>query len=446
MSLRWIGSRLFLLALFAGGCTGPDPRGRWAGEDLAPQYTDGGARLGCVGLECRQVLDCAGGARSTLTGKVYDPSGKLPLYNATVYIPNAPLEPFPAGVSCERCGEPTSGSPLVTALSGPDGTFVLENVPSGDDVPLVIQVGRWRRQVVIPVIEACSTTRVADVNLTRLPRTQAEGDLPQMAIASGEADPFECLLKKLGIADTEFTSPTGGGRVHYYRENGIDTNPPAPPASTLWSNVSTLRNYDLVMLPCEGAENKKPLAATQNLIDYTSLGGRVFTTHFSYAWIKFAQSPFPGTGRWDDRTDPPDPFMASVDTTFPKGQAFSSWLQSVGASTALGQMPVHEPRHNVDAVTQVAQRWIFGNNANASDQQSVQHFTFNTPLDVPPAMQCGRVVFSDFHVSANAVDTLQSTFPQTCKDEPLSSQEKALAFMLFDLAACIQRDSDKPIP
>src|SRR5205814_558920 len=119
---------------------------------------------------------------NTGNGKVFagtDPArfgAADPLYNAIVYVPNAQVQPFPTtGVSCDRCGAPASGSPLVSAISGPDGSFTLRNVPAGNNIPLVIQLGRWRRQVTIPTVTACTNNPVA-ASLTRLPRNHNEGD------------------------------------------------------------------------------------------------------------------------------------------------------------------------------------------------------------------------------------------------------------------------------
>src|SRR4051812_24514823 len=54
-----------------------------AGTDAAPPFERDASRDAhpCVGLECRKPA-CDNGATTTLTGKVFDPSGTVPLYNA----------------------------------------------------------------------------------------------------------------------------------------------------------------------------------------------------------------------------------------------------------------------------------------------------------------------------------------------------------------------------
>src|SRR4030095_12634277 len=103
------------------------------------------------------------------------------------------------------------------------------------------------RQVTVPHVDRCTVNPLNDPQLTRLPRNKLEGDIPHMAIATGGADPFECLLTKIGIDSDEITRPTGTGRVHFYKENGYDMNPPTQAASTLYSSLSNLMTYDIVM-------------------------------------------------------------------------------------------------------------------------------------------------------------------------------------------------------
>jgi hypothetical protein len=341
-----------------------------------------------------------------------------------------------------------SGDPLVTAITGPDGKFKLDNVPAGVAVPLVIQVGKWRRQVKIPTVQACTDTLISDTQVTRLPRNQAEGDLPQMALASGRADPFECLLVKMGLDLKEFTPNTGSGRVHYYRENGVDTSPAAPTANTLYGNLARMKNYDVIFLPCEGSERDKPAAADQNLVDYTSIGGRVFTTHYGYAWLHLGAQPFPTTGSWQPRQS--DRFSTVLPTTinqsFPKGAAFAQWLVNVGASSSLGVIDISEGRHDLNAANDPpSTTWMTTTNMPTPNTNATMHFTANTPLNVPEAQQCGRFVYSDFHVSSSA-KTSDPTFPGSCKTGDLSAQEKALEFMIYDLSSCIQSDKQPPEP
>src|SRR4029077_10042611 len=109
-----------------------------------------------------------------------------------------------------------SGKPIATALTDANGRFVLENVPAAQNVPVVIQVGKWRRQISIANFPACVDNPIPDANQTRLPRTSTEGHIPKMALTTGGSDALECFMRKIGIADSEFTTDTGAGRIHLF--------------------------------------------------------------------------------------------------------------------------------------------------------------------------------------------------------------------------------------
>src|SRR5262249_6933325 len=146
-------------------------------------------------------------------------------YNVIVYVPNSPVQPFTNGATCDQCGVVASGDPITTALTDSKGNFTLKNVPAGANIPLVIQLGKWRRQVTIPNVTSCQDNPVTDHNTTRLPKNQTEGDLPQMALTTGGCDALECLFRKIGIDDTEFTAGSGKGRMHLYQGSGGATVP-----------------------------------------------------------------------------------------------------------------------------------------------------------------------------------------------------------------------------
>jgi hypothetical protein len=431
----------------ASGTGGTPGTAQDAGFGFDPGDASAGGAPGaaCTNL-CTRRVACPGGGDTTLSGTVLAPTpprfGKPdPIYNALVYVPNAPVEPFKPGVSCEMCGAPASGSPLVTTLTGPDGKFTLKNVPVGANIPLVILVGRWRRQVTIPNVDKCADTPL-DAELTRLPRNKKEGDIPLFAISTGAVDGIECVLRKIGVEESEFTLPDGGGRIHMYQANGAHLGPATPRAETLTGSLEGLKRYDVAVFECEGRPIEKTPMAKQNVIDYASAGGRLFFTHYSYTWLHNTM-PFMGTANWrrqDAPTQNDAPITATVDQTFPKGMAFAKWLEIVGATSPMpGQLQIGAPRHDLDMVIPPAQRWIY-----TDAPLTVQHFTFNTPVGQPEDKQCGRALYSDFHV--NGINfPAPPMFPTECTDTPLTAQEKALEFMLFDLSSCVQPDSKPPI-
>jgi hypothetical protein len=390
---------------------------------------DGGDPAACKGIACN-VVACPGGGHTSVSGTVYAPNGSDPLYNVILYVPNAQLSPFPKGVSCDKCGAITSGEPIVTALSDSSGKFTLQDLPAGDNIPLVLQVGRWRRKVIIPHVEACADTPL-DVQHTRLPRNKTEGDIPLIALATSPYDPEECILKKIGIDNTEFTVPTEAGRVHIYKGEGATLATGTPPdSSTLWATTANLERYDITMLPCQ--TSGKPNSAGRLAIqEYADNGGRVFVTDLSEDVISMGPVPWPSTATFGVSGSFTNPGL--IDTTFPKGQALADWLEATGGTTTKGQLPLVNTYHRFGAPSGASQRWIY----SSTDTQT---YSFNTPVGAATPDQCGRVVYSSFHI-ANGGGLV---FPSECNTDPLTGQEKALEFLLFDLAACIQKDDTAP--
>jgi hypothetical protein len=451
--------------LIAGGC----------GTCMAPNVCGAVQPNVCgnnVGGGGNSVCDMG---NTTITGTVVAPTPSQfgtpdPIYNAVVYVPSGTIQPITTGATCDQCT--TSQPSIVSATTGIDGKFTLTNPPTGAGVKVVIQLGKWRRVLTLNVVPC--TNNVLTTAQTRLPRKQAEFDaldnIPRFAISTGAVDTMECVLRKMGIADTEFvngctstgcTTPPAAGRVQLYQgtplsggngDPGSKINNQTGPDTDLWTNTSTINGYDAVLFPCTGGHDNKSATALSHVQSYANAGGRVFATHFSYAWA-YTNDPWGcgdgcttanhTTAAWNiDNASYTAQFIGFIDQTFPKGVALAAWLQqpAVGASTTLGQIPVNVVRNDFDSVI-AGQRWMYA--AQPTDQASFpMHYTFNTPPFNPPATQCGRVVYSDFHVENSSTSNAKNaTFPNECGTaSPLTPQEKLLEFMLFDLTSCVQPD------
>jgi hypothetical protein len=428
--------------------------------------TLGGGDGGCVGLQCQQHA-CGGGGSTTISGKVYDPAGKNPLYNVAVYVPNAPVQPFHSGVStpCDTCDSLYTGSPIAAALTDASGQFTIKNAPDGPNIPLVIQVGKWRKQLKIPNVAQCQDNPQPDRSLT-LPKNHTDpgNDIPKIAISTGCSDTLECLLARVGVDKGEYTAGAAGdGRIHIFAGEcttgqfklGHPTTMPGAPQSpaALWDTVADLEQYDLVLLSCEGDETTN--ANQQALHDYATAGGRVFASHFHYKFFNTGPYANENLATWTPGTNDMGSIMATIATTlpngqpFPKGQALAQWLGNVGALTN-GELPITEAKHNADvsAAPTPSQVWISADK-QASPPGATQYFSFNTPTDAPMGAAgvpnyCGRVVFSDLHVGSASGDTPANSIPSDCANGDLSPQEKALEFMLFDLSSCITPNDQAP--
>ncbi len=388
------------------------------GLTLVPPAQDGG----CAGTQCQLAFECSAGSPTTITGVVHDPAGVNPVYNALVYVPLSPaLPPLPQGASCDACLSAQQVQAVVVTRTAADGSFSLPFAPSTDvgpgaPIPLVVQLGKWRREVLLQAVPKCQVTTTGPDD-ARLPKNGQDGnnnqaDLPRIAIATGAHDPFECVLLKMGIDPNEFENPTAadGGHVDFFRNNGLDLAPGAPADTELYGgDAGVMQPYDAVILPCPGPN---PLGGLygDTLASYVNSGGHAFLTHFSDSWLTQPTAtqptnPFASVASWNDGGVPPAGSIdTTIDTTQPNGQALSSWLADIDASTDAGHLSVSSARTDVSAVNAPAQQWIY---ATASNEPI--GFSFDTPLGAtaPPADAgpdagggaCGRVVFSDFHVS-----------------------------------------------
>jgi len=475
----------------ANKCDNPDP-GALSGDPCSDPTTG----------FCPQVADCSAAATdTTVTGTVLAPNGTMPLPNALVYVPNGAtaspygVQPFVDGVANGACECNISGTPLVSTTSGVDGSFTLTGVPVGKDIPLVIQLGRWRRLITISQVSTCSVNPLPRTQ-TSLPSRQNMGSsvdsIPLMALATGAVDAMECVLRKMGIEDTQFSNPWDNGRIRFYRDNGAHCDSvgscthTTPSISELTSLQGNVDQYDAVIFPCKGAAHDVAAADKNRVLDaatstsaYVNKGGRAFFTHFSYGWL-YNQQPsinLPWRSTTDvQAVDNPSGTthhdgvaLAEVDTSFARGQTFATWLglNAVNALSSVSppEIGVSESRWDLNDLATwdnsgPAQRWAYYPNMTQKDpdgstynQRAMMHVTFDTPWAYPPAQQCGRVLYSDFHVTNAAIasqpciaagttstaspQTSACNFPDECNTD-FSAQEKTLAYFMFDMTSCVR--------
>jgi len=430
--------------LSTGAMTGsiqpPDGRGGMGGSTagLAPP---------CPG--CSNPI-CPSGSRTVISGTVYAPNGSLPIYDAIVYVPSEPLQPLASGVSCDQCGKLNSATVFTSALSDATGRFVLD-APAGANVPLVLQVGKWRRSVRVADVRACADNHLTDPDLTRLPKNRTEGDMPRIAVTTGEFDNVACLLPKVGIDRSEFGVAGDDKAVTFYYTQGAGGPAGMQHARKLWDDVNELKKYDMVIFSCEGGEEvptSKDDVSFAAVRDYLDSGGRLFTTHFMYTWYKYSPSPEMRLSATFDGSAMADRTVV-LDTSFPKGRALADWLAHVKPDEPYGRIAFAQAYDDYVAVDPAAAQ-VWGRGEQLPPLLGPPSFhprfiTTNTPVGRPPSEQCGKGVQLDAHIiSIGAMgDVVDATFPEGCKTKPTPG-EHAFSFFFFDLSSCIQKE-DAPV-
>ncbi len=453
--------------------------GGTAGEGGSPTFGGGASPppSGCTNLQC-QVHSCPGGvAGAQVTGQVFDPAGRDPLYNVVVYIPNSPggkLDPIPLGVNSASCSCDAlfSGEPLAVALTDAEGNFTLTGAPDGADIPLVVQIGKWRKEITLPPVAPCATTSAGKITLPKSFSDGAYASLPNIAVSTGMADALECLLTRIGVDESLFTGSKSGPGVHIFQGTGnAVAGGSLASSAALWDDLPDLLGYDIVMLSCEGDPTYGVDATTAGyMASYVSQGGRVFAEHYHYAFFVDPSSgsaypPFANVANWlniDGGTDfYTQDISGIIEPTlaggrpFPEGAALKAWLGAVGALSIDGEIVVPEGNAMHDATVtagNLATAWV--QTDPSVSPASTQYFSWDMPFDAAKndagvPQYCGRAVFSNMHVAGSANDYPggSGTVPAGCDSRAaLWPDEKAIEFILFDLSSCLVPIGSTPKP
>jgi hypothetical protein len=174
---------------------------------------------------------------------------------------------------------------------------------------------------------------------------------------------------------------------------------------------------------------------------YADKGGRVFASHWHNIWIGGAwatggnpagNAAWLPIAQWADSGDPGSPDLIDEQNN-PKGPNFAQWMLNVQGSTTRDVIPIQSgtDRQTASSINMaMAERWTYTQSTMAP-----QNFQFTTPIEADASTRCGKVVFSDMHVSGGPGT---GNYPMECgSNTMLSPQEKALAFMFFDISSCV---------
>ena len=260
----------------------------------------------CTSGLCTQAIDCSGQGTgdTTISGTVTDPAGKNPLYNVLVYIPNFP-DKVPGYTTTDRAatfaGLAIPGG-VLQPRSSPASTakFVLPHVPVAANVPVIVQVGKWRRTYTFANINKCvenaapSLTTFIVCRKIRAKDTSRRSRSPQVAqtrwnacsAAWGSTTTNSSRAPDASVSIKERATAPEMSRPHYDAAHGGTA---FPDSRTFWNTPAQVNAQDIIIYSCEGqafdgtpgnGPDDKTANGIPNTIDFLNHGGKMFASHW----------------------------------------------------------------------------------------------------------------------------------------------------------------------
>ncbi len=424
-----------------GGTGGAGGAGGASSTSTGGTGGTGGGTGGAGGAPPLTFSGFCNGTPTTLIGTVLAPNGNDPLPNIEVYVAKQ-VNPFPAQF-CDKCDQPIDEA-YVSTTSSSDGSFALslDGVPYAATVDFVVRIGRFRK-VTSLAVNAC-TTASAPLGARKLPGSSAEGEIPKIAVSTGNVDHLDDILDALGI--TEYDCYEG-------RATGSSSSCTLVPGKKIpdvlagTAGTTPLSDYHMLFLSCApGAWTKWSTtgygAATmaQNINAFVTSGGRLIATDTAYDYleqafpdaIEFAGPPVgaPPAGVAQPVAGANVGCSSGAQMLVPAtvdDAALASWLSLVGVPTSpnvdlKGFLQPWSVMESLPAsTTQIVHGQVSYDESLAfsSCQSAVRPLT--SQFDVAG---CGRVIYSSYH-------TLSAVNPQG-----LTAQEKILEYLMFSVASC----------
>jgi hypothetical protein len=315
-------------------------------------------------------------------------------------------------------------------LSGPDGSWVLEDVPPGS-YNIVTRKGFFQRQREI----TATGDDVQDVPAEHTTLPGANGDdgldqVPNYAVLMAYPDHAHDLLAKLGMGELDGLGQLVLGSESFDCFNDYMINHPGYPASSeLFAEEDALHHYHMVFFPCFATLLGFDFIDSQTDVvrEYVAAGGKTYTTCCANYWNEYAFEEYidyngDDAGYWDLGIGRVGQYNTSGQIVDP---AMRDWLLVVTTADP-DALPFTNGYIKIDELVSVNDGmgleeddgWVVPY-AWVLDQVSYP----GSPLTVTYNFGCGKVFYSVYETSSDSGSTI-------------TPQEYVLLFMILEVGVC----------